>query len=255
VSHWIAGLTKIMGKLFKLLHPAAVVLFSATAVSACGARSVMMEAPEGQPSSWVGAGGIEGGTGFVTGGDGGAVESTGGKGGTINDATGGAAGGTYAIGGDGGATNGTGGAGGGSLDGCQYPSCIWNLIRDCRANGPCTEDNSGSNSVPKVYKLCCANGFNKTTTVNQSSTTLDGTVAVTKDGAKCYDVNVKAALDGSQVTRYVWTTPDGLVAANASLTSDDALAIVCTNGETLALRSGCPAAGSSSASPSNGTCP
>ena len=244
-----------MGNLFKRLHPAAVVLLSATVVSACGARSAMIEAPEDQRSSVVGAGGIAGSAVVATGGGGGAVESTGRKGGTINDATGGGDGGTYASGGEGDATSGTGGGGGGFLDGCQYPSCVWDLIRDCHADGPCTEDDSDSNGVPKVYKLCCLNGVHETTTVNRSATTLYGTVAVTKNGLSCYEVNFKATLDGSEVARYVWTTSGGQVAATGSLASDDSVAIVCSNGETLTLPSGCPAAGSGSASSSNGTCP
>jgi hypothetical protein len=245
-----------MAELSKLVNPAAVFVLSA-AISACGARSTMMEAPEDEPSTSVGAGGVVGGTGIATDGAGAAVPATGGAGGTpgtLHAATGGAAGATYSASGDGGAPGATGGAGGGFLGGCGYPSCIWNLIRDCNASGHCTEDDSGSDSVPKVYKLCCANGVRETMTVNRAAATLDGTVAVSKNGSKCYDVNIRAALDGSQVA-YLWTTPDGQVAAKASLTSDESLAIVCPGGETLTLPSGCPADGSGGASPSTGTCP
>jgi hypothetical protein len=201
--------------------------------------------PDDQQAATVGAGGAAEGTGGAVAGYGGAGQATGGAGGT-----------TYATGGIGGATSSTGGTGGGFLAGCQYPSCIWNLIRDCNASGPCTEDDSGSSgSAPMVYKLCCSGGVKEVATLNQSYTAIYGTLAVTKNGSKCYDVSVNASVGGSNVASYVWMAPDGQVVAKGSTMADGSVAIECSNGEYLVLSTGCSPDGSNSNSPANtGAC-
>jgi len=203
---------------------------------ACGARSVMEMPGNDTP----GAGGA-GGTLFATGGSAGTSQSTGGYGGSI-----------VAMGGSGGSASATGGAGGGFIGGCAYPSCLWNLIRDCSADGQCTEDDTGANAPVLVIKLCCSNGVTENISVSASSTAIVGTVAVGKNGKKCYDVGFNAASDGSNAA-YAWKDASGQTVAKGTLTSDGSMAVTCANGDSMFISNDCSLDGSTELHDS-GTC-
>jgi hypothetical protein len=197
-----------------------------------------------------------GGATLPTTGTGGATFATGTGGATFQ--TTGTGGTSYATTATGGATSGTGGSGHGFLGDCEYPSCIWNLIRDCHPDGACTRDDSASSAPSTVYKLCCDGGFNEIATLDQTSSTLHGTLTATRNGSKCYSVAVRAATGtgGTVLARYVWTTPDGQMPAGGTLTEDGSLVITCTNGETFTMAADCSPDGvSNNPPPSSGTCP
>ena len=211
-----------------------------------------------------GAGGTvaTGGTGgtHATGGAGGAP-ATGGTGGT--HATGGAGGtgvaggtgGTHVTGGTGGAPT-TGGAGGGFIGSCTYPSCLWNLIRDCQVVGQCTQqDRQIAGGSTDITELCCSNGVDEIATLRTQGSLMAGTVTVTSNGNKCYDVSLTSSADGSTVY-YVWLDPTGQSVAKASLALMDSSPpiVYCGNGESMAMTSDCAPDGSQAAVTTTGTC-
>jgi hypothetical protein len=215
-----------------------------------------------------------GGTTITTGGSpgtGGVATATGGTGGTTIAIAG--TGGTPATGGTGGvrATGGTagrpptggtggapatGGAGGGFIGSCEYPSCLWNLIRDCQVVGPCTEDDSGLSGGPtEVAELCCSNGVDERVTLRMEGSRFTGTVAVTKNGDKCYDVVITTRSDGDTVD-YAWLSPGGQTVAKStiSMSDSDTPVINCANGESMPMPDECAPDGSQAAEVTIGTC-
>ena len=225
----------------------------------CGARSAMENSEDALPTS-PGAGGAlitggtagtlaaTGGTFWATGG----ARATGGAGGTV--VTGGA-GGTHATGGTGGALA-TGGAGGGFIGSCTYPSCLWNLIRDCQVVGQCTQqDRQIAGGSTNITELCCSNGVDEIVTLRTQGSLMAGTVAVTSNGNKCYDVNLTSSADGSTLY-YAWLDPTGQSVAKASLALLDSSPpiIYCGNGESMAMTSDCAPDGSQAAVTTTGTC-
>ena len=229
----------------------------------CGARSTM-DKPEddlptlpgtgGAPSTVGGAAGSSeatGGTFWATGGTGGTL-ATGGTGGTL--ATGGT-GGMSATGGAGG-TRATGGAGGGFIGSCAYSTCLWNLIRDCQVVGQCTQDElQVMGNSPGVTETCCSNGVDELVTLLVQGARITGTVAVTKNGNKCYDVNIMTTADGSTLY-YVWLDASGQTVAKASIAMTDSSTpiIYCGNGESMAMTDACAPDGSQAAVITKGTC-
>jgi hypothetical protein len=186
----------------------------------------------------------------MTGGAGGTVV-TGGTGGMR--ATGGA-GGVPATGGAGGAPA-TGGAGGGFIGSCTYPSCLWNLIRDCQVVGQCTQqDRQIAGGSTEITELCCSNGVDEIATLRMLPP-MTGTVTVTSNGNKCYDVNLTSSADGSTLY-YVWLDPAGQAVAKASLVLTDSSPpiIYCGNGESMEMTSDCAPDGSQAAVTTTGTC-
>jgi len=211
----------------------------------------------GIPQSTGGAVGTMSATGgaagavHATGGAAGAVHATGGAAGAVH-ATGGAAG-PMSTGGSGGVTYATGGSGGGFVGSCAYPSCVWSLIRDCLPNEPCSESNSSASS--SIFKVCCSNGVNEDFRLTmQTGNHLAGTVAISKNGKLCYDVDVDVPTDSTGGT-YIYRNPAGETVAKASMMSDSSMVIVCNNGESLALPSGCEPDGSNGLKIGSGTCP
>ncbi len=188
----------------------------------CGARSEMLDRPENELPTLPGTGGLP---------------ATGGAG----------AGGTSA----------TGGAGGGFLGSCEYPACLWSLIRDCLVEGPCSQQDSLlADGATQVTELCCSNGVDELVTVRTQGSRITATVAVTKKGNKCYDVQVSTRADGSAID-YVWLDPGGRVVAKASMvmTSSSLPAVYCTNGESMTMTEDCAPDGSQEAEVRTGTCP
>jgi hypothetical protein len=187
----------------------------------------------------------------ATGGTGGTL-ATGGTGGTV--ATGGT-GGTRATGGTAG-TPATGGAGGGFIGSCAYPSCLWNLIRGCQAVGQCTQQELQiAGGTTDLSELCCSNGVNEIVTIRTQGSILTGTVDVTSNGNKCYDVNLTTSADGSMLY-YVWLDPSGQSVAKASIAMTDSSTpiIYCGSGESMAMTSDCAPDGSQAAVITTGTC-
>jgi len=219
----------------------------------CGARSVM-DLPEENPPTLQGTGGAPntGGTAGTFAAAGGASWVAGGAGGV--PATGGS-GGTPATGGSGGMPA-TGGAGGGFIGSCAYPSCLWNLIRDCQVAGPCTQDESqGAGALTEISELCCSNGVNELVTLRIQGSRVSGTVAVTKGGSKCYDVSITASGDGNTLY-YAWLDPSSEVVAKATMAMMDSSdpVITCRNGETMTMTDSCAPDGSQAAEITAGTC-
>jgi hypothetical protein len=208
----------------------------------------------GRPTTGGTAGwGTSGGTGGVlaTGGTN-SRRATGGRGG--RPVTGGS-GPASATGGTGGGPA-TGGAGGGFIGSCEYPSCLWDLIRDCQVAGPCTEDDSGlSGSTTEYIELCCANGVNELITIRTEGSRFRGTVAVTKSGNKCYDVNIGTRADGTAVD-YAWLDPSGQTVAKTTLllTGSDTPVVNCANGESMVMPDQCAPDGSQQAEVTTGSC-
>jgi hypothetical protein len=166
-------------------------------------------------------------------------------------ATGGAAG-SMSTGGAGGVTYATGGAGGGFVGDCEYPSCVWGLIRDCLPVGPCAQkdNSSGSDTV-----VCCSNGFNEEFPFMPTSTRTTGTIAISKNGKLCYDVAIDVSADNASGT-YVYKDPAGAPVAKGSLMSDFSVVVSCNNGETLTLSVDCPLDGHGNLTADPGTtCP
>ncbi len=259
----------------------------------CGARSGMLDMPEDDLPSLPGAGGAPtttggsagtseatGGTFLATGGMGG-THATGGTGGT--HPTGGT-GGTHATGGTGGthatsgmggspatsgmggspAAGGTGGSpamggtGGGFIGSCEYPSCLWNLIHDCLVAGQCTQDDSVlADGSTEITKLCCNNGTNELVTWQTQGSRHTGSVGVTKNGNKCYDVNITTSGDGTTIS-YVWLDPSGQAVVKTSIgrMADSGPPVLqCGNGESMPMASECAPDGSQAAEITTGTCP
>jgi len=245
---------------------------------ACGARSGM-DMPEQELPTLPGTGGAAttggavgtvvatGGISWTGGGAGGAPATagvgvppvTGGAGGTpatggTSWATGGA-GGAPLTGGAGG-TPATGGAGGGFIGSCEYPSCLWNLIRDCLVVGPCTQQESQvAGGLTDISELCCSNGVNELVTLRMQSSKVTGSVAVSKNGSKCYDVSLATSGDGSTLY-YTWLDPSGQAVAKASIamTSSSDPVITCGNGETMPMTNNCQPDGAQAAVITTGTC-
>ena len=187
----------------------------------------------------------------ATGGTGG-THATGGEGGTV---VAGGTGGTHATGGTGGAPA-TGGAGGGVIGSCTYPSCLWNLIRDCQVVGQCTQQEwQIAGGSTDITELCCSNGVDEIVTMRTQGSLMTGTVTVTSNGNKCYDVNLTSSADGSTVY-YVWLDPTGQSVAKASLALMDSSPpiVYCGNGESMAMTSDCAPDGSQAAVTTTGTC-
>jgi hypothetical protein len=219
----------------------------------------------------VGTGGAIVGTGGAVVGTGGAIVGTGGAavGGAIVGA-GGAGGVSFGVGGanmgtggariatggiDGGSTLGSGGSGGAILGGCRYPSCLWNLVKDCLVIGQCTEESNPSSTIQQ--KLCCDNGVDETVSVlTQSSSVLSGTVAVTKSGAACYTVSFSGRVtSGSEMNvTYAWIDPSGEIAAKGVMTNSKFVTLTCPNGETEQFPVDCSPDGSDQAIRTPGRC-
>jgi hypothetical protein len=165
-------------------------------------------------------------------------------------ATGGAAG-SMSTGGAGGAIYATGGAGGGFVGDCAYPSCVWGLIRDCLPVGPCAQSSSTDSSTV----VCCSNGFNEDIPLSmQTSTHATGTIAISKNGKLCYDVEVDTWA-GTMSGTYVLNNPAGATVAKGSLMSDGSIFVSCNDGETLTLPMDCPLDGHGNLTTEPGTCP
>jgi hypothetical protein len=257
----------------------------------CGARSVMLDTPEGDPPTLQGTGGAPtaggtpgtsaatGGTSWAGGGAGGTPASggtggtpaSGGTGGTpASGGTGGTpasggTGGTPASGGTGGtpASGGTGGTpasggtGGGFIGSCEYPSCLWNLIRDCPVVGQCTEEASQlAGGSTNITELCCRNGVYELITFRTQGSRITGTVAVSKSGNKCYDVNITTSADGN-TAYYVWLDPSGQAVAKATIAMTDSSTpiVKCGNGESMPMTDVCAPDGSQAAEITAGACP
>lgn len=198
----------------------------------CGARSVMENSEDALPTL-PGAGGA-----LITGGTAGTLAATG----VTYWATGGAPA--------------TGGAGGGVIGSCTYPSCLWNLIRDCQVVGQCTQqDRQIAGGSTDITELCCSNGVDEIVTLRTQGSLMAGTVTVTSNGNKCYDVNLTSSADGSTVY-YVWLDPTGQSVAKASLALMDSSPpiVYCGNGESMAMSSDCAPDGSQAAVTTTGTC-
>jgi hypothetical protein len=192
----------------------------------CGARSVM-EKPEDDLPTLPGTGG---------------APTTGGTAGTFQ-----ATGGTFWA---------TGGTGGGFIGSCEYPSCLWNLIRDCQVVGPCTgEEAQPAGSSTDIWEDCCSNGVDELTTIQTQGSKVTATAAVTKNGNKCYDVNVTTSADGSTLN-YVWLDPSGQAVAKASISlwALGPSVIECGNGESMPMTNTCQPDGSQAAVITTGTC-
>jgi hypothetical protein len=231
----------------------------------CGARSGMLDMPEDDLPSLPGAGGAPtttGGSAGTSEATGGTFLATGGMGGT--HATGGM-GGTHATGGTGGspAAGGTGGSpamggtGGGFIGSCEYPSCLWNLIHDCLVAGQCTQDDSVlADGSTEITKLCCSNGTNELVTWQTQGSRHTGSVGVTKNGNKCYDVNITTSGDGTTIS-YVWLDPSGQAVVKTSIGMADSgpPVLQCGNGESMPMASECAPDGSQAAEITTGTCP
>ena len=138
------------------------------------------------------------------------------------------------------------------IGGCAFPSCLWNLVRDCSADGQCTEDDTGASAPVLIIKLCCSSGVTENIVVTTSTSAIVGTIAVAKNGKKCYDVGFTAAGDGSNAA-YVWKDPSGQAVAKGSLTSDGFMKVDCSNGESMLFSNACSLDGSSGLRDS-GTC-
>jgi hypothetical protein len=199
-----------------------------------------------------GTGGVAGSV-YATGGAADAMRATGGAAGAMH-ATGGAAG-SMSTGGSGGVTYATGGAGGGFVGSCAYPSCVWGLIRDCLPVGPCEESSSSGTGTVVTEKVCCSNGVNENFRVSmQASNRMTGTVAISKNGNLCYNVDVDVPTDATSGI-YVYKNPAGVMVAKASLRSDGSMVVSCNDGETLTLPADCPPDGSGNMTTVSGTCP
>ena len=203
----------------------------------CGARSVMLDTPEDDPPTLQGTGGAP-----VTGGTAGTPVTTGGT--------------SWAGGGSGG-TPASGGSGGGVIGSCEYPSCLWNLIRDCLVVGQCSEQASQlAGGSTNITELCCRNGVDELITFRTQGSRITGTVAVTKDGNKCYDVNITTSADGN-TAYYVWLDSNGQTVAKATIAMTDSSApiVKCGNGESMPMTDACSPDGSQAAEVTTGTCP
>ena len=221
----------------------------------CGARSVMLDTPEDDPPTLQGTGGAP-----VTGGTAGTPVTTGGTswagGGSGGTPASGGSGGTPASGGSGG-TSASGGSGGGVIGSCEYPSCLWNLIRDCLVVGQCSEQASQlAGGSTNITELCCRNGVDELITFRTQGSRITGTVAVTKDGNKCYDVNITTSADGN-TAYYVWLDSNGQTVAKATIAMTDSSApiVKCGNGESMPMTDACSPDGSQAAEVTTGTCP
>ena len=198
----------------------------------CGARSVMEHSEDALPTL-PGAGGA-----LITSGTAGTLAAT--------EGTYWATGGAPA----------TGGAGGGVIGSCTYPSCLWNLIRDCQVVGQCTQQEwQIAGGSTDITELCCSNGVDEIVTMRTQGSLMTGTVTVTSNGNKCYDVNLTSSADGSTVY-YVWLDPTGQSVAKASLALLDSSPpiVYCGNGESMAMTSDCAPDGSQAAVTTTGTC-
>jgi hypothetical protein len=209
----------------------------------------------------VGSGGAVVGTGGAIFGAGGAIVGVGGVGaggvsfgaGGANMGTGGARIATGGI--DGGSTLGSGGSGGAILGGCRYPSCLWNLVKDCLVIGQCTEESNPSSTIQQ--KLCCDNGVGQTVSVlTQSSIVLSGTVVVTKGGAACYTVIFTGrTTSGNEMTAtYAWIDPSGQIAVKGVMSDSKFVTLTCPNGETEQFPVDCSPDGSDQAIRTPGRC-
>jgi hypothetical protein len=80
-------------------------------------------------------------------------------------------------------------------------------------------------------------------------------VAVTKNGKKCYDVDITTSGDGS-TANYVWIDPSGQAVAKASiaLTASSTPTVKCGNGESMSMTDQCAPDGSQAADITTGTC-
>jgi hypothetical protein len=221
----------------------------------CAARSGMLDEPEDELPAGTSTGGVRstsgaagtsaamGGSPWASGGAGG-IRTTGGAGG--RPATGGMGGGPA-----------TGGTGGGFIGSCEYPSCLWDLIGDCQVAGPCTEDDSGlTGDLAESIEICCSNGVNERITFRAQGSGFTGTLAVTKNGNRCYDVSFATRADGNTVD-YAWLEPSGQAVAKASFAMTDSSfpVIYCANGESMLMTDECAPDGSQAAEISTGTCP
>jgi hypothetical protein len=183
----------------------------------------------------VGTGGASLGTGGMAVGAGGASIATGGVGG--------------------GTTLASGGAGGGIIGGCRYPSCLWNLVKDCLVIGQCTEESNPNAAIQQ--KLCCSNGVTETVSVlTQSSGALSGTVTVTKGGAACYTVAFNGRFTSGNDTNatYAWIDPSGQVAVKGFMSDSKYVTLSCPNGETEQFSVDCSPDGSDEAIKTPGRC-
>jgi hypothetical protein len=210
----------------------------------CAARSEM-DMPEDDLPALPGTGGVP----TPTVGTAGTSAATGGT-----SWGGGGAGGAPASGGAGGTPT-TVGTGGGFIGSCEYPSCLWNLIRDCLAVGLCTQEKSQLPNDTDTTKLCCSNGTSEFVTQRKQGSRLTGTVAVTKNGNKCYDVNFTTSGDGNTYN-YVWFDPSGQAVVKASIatTGSSTPTLQCGNGESMPMTSECAPDGSQAAEITTGTC-
>jgi hypothetical protein len=221
---------------FRPFSPVAMSLVLLSSLVACGARSPMLDVPEDETPLAGGTGGTSAtpGTTFATGGTSGTTNSTGGSGGAVYT---------------------TGGTGGGFVGGCEYPSCVWGLLRDCLPDGQCTQDDSSGFSTTINEKICCGNGVSENVNLAmQASGNFAGTVTVTKNGQSCYSVELNISATASTGT-YVYRDAGGGLVAKASLMSDGSQVVECANGETLTLPSNCPPDGSGGQTPIPGVCP
>jgi hypothetical protein len=219
----------------------------------------MLDQPEdNSPTTSVGGAAAQ-----TSSGSGGAAHASGGAGGTTH-ASGGSAGATHASGGSAGANSGgvggmpstIGGSGGGVANGCMYPSCVWNLLRDCYPDGQCTQESSSSSGLTYDVALCCSNGVNESIHLNVPlSGNMTGTVTITKHGQGCYSVVVSEPITSMTAT-YTYKDTSGTTVAKATTMSDGSTDIVCNDGESLTLPTYCnPDGSTSSMTTTTGTCP
>ena len=223
----------------------------ASALVACGARSVLDTPGDEAPTTSGGGAGVQtlGGSGGTT------AQATGGSAGTMAGGSGGSGGSTHATGGTGGSVTATGGSGGGFAGGCAYPSCVWSLIRDCIPAGQCTQDDSALSGTLITAKICCSNGVNENVRASTRAVSrLVGTVTITKSGQVCYSVDVDMAMDSSSGT-YIYRDASGSSVAKATQMSDGSAVVACDSGETVAWSSGCSPDGNSNSTTISGTCP
>lgn len=211
-----------------------------------------------------------GGTGgytFVIGGVGGNTVAAGGRpgtGGTRPFVTGGGpgTGGNWPFGTGGRAGTGgtrpiaTGGAGGGVIGRCAYVSCLWDLIRDCNAAGPCIREDSSVTGTEVLSRLCCENGVDEAIKMSVLPTgSFTGAMSVTRKGKQCYIVQFDFNTDMSSGS-FVWIDPKGeVVAKGRPVGGDGAVRIDCANGDSQTLPAGCSPDGSNSSQITSGKCP
>lgn len=261
-SHWSSFCALLVGLAVPAVLPACGDKTSLTPAKGSGGSSVI-EAPG---TGGIGTGGASEGVGGAILGTGGAGFGTGGAGfgtGGASFGTGGASFGTGgAILGTGGASLGTGGSslasggtGGGGAVGCAYPSCLWNLIKDCLVTGPCTREDVGTTGVQQ--RLCCSNGVTQIVSIQTTASSgLSGTMSITKDGARCYTVDVTGRVlpSGDVRATYTWLDPSGRVALTGELSNSDFVALTCPGEAPVEFDINCSADGSDGADITDGTC-